>query len=219
MNVGDVRMIVRAMEARPTAAPSLMPASVTEVDTTNNILRVVLDGQPVGQDIDVRPLINDVGPGDRVMVMYDPPRGGYVIGVIGRRHSAGETVAYLTRETTLVGVINAQQTLLSGSVEFVANRLYRLEYSVAVTRTASSPRAQARLWSDTTQLQSANVSLTGSVIGGLITRSVLFQPGDLTPVISVTVEEIDNSGSFNCPASATSPTYVLVTDAGPAFSS
>lgn len=247
MTPDDVRLLVQALEARPSPVPSLMPGTVTNVDRLNDTVTVQMDGQEWGDDIDVRPLVADLARGDRVMVQYDPPRGGYVVGWVARPYSAGETVAYAQATENLMGVSNAAEvTWTSTTVTFYGGRRYRIEYGGQAIRNSGNPRAQLKVQLVTddpastpttpvpplvTQLQSASVCLPASDYCDNLSKAVLFDPaalpeslgfdgGNVQGTLRLQAHQIRSSGggTANFIASATSPAYLMVTDAGPRVS-
>lgn len=226
MNIDEVRMLVQAVENRTAPVSRFGPGTVVSFDRENAVVTVRMDGQEFGDEIDVRPLISDIASNDRVMIAYDPPRGGYLIGHIGRPYSAGEVVASIERITTATGITNASPAiLLSSPVVFRPNRRYRIEFAGQATAASGTPRAQLRLLLTTldnsgaevdTVLQSASFSLASGFTGP-ITKSVVVQPGDVTATLKLQGRETLPSGSVNFAASAESPSYIVVSDAGPAL--
>jgi len=121
-------MIVQAVESRPQPSVSLMPGTVASVGAT---VDVVMDGDADGVVVQAAPLFADLSVADRVMVLFDPPRGVFVVGTIGRAHEAGTLVVWsdvpvtdpLTIDNDTVSVSSERATLHAG-------RRYRLEVSV-----------------------------------------------------------------------------------------
>ena len=121
-------MIVQAVESRPQPSVSLMPGTVASVGAT---VDVVMDGDADGVVVQAAPLFADLSVADRVMVLFDPPRGVFVVGTIGRAHEAGTLVVWsdvpvtdlLTIDDDVVSVSSERATLHAG-------RRYRLEVSV-----------------------------------------------------------------------------------------
>jgi len=107
VNIDEVRMLVQAVENRAAPVSRFGPGTVVSFDRENAVVTVRMDGQEFGNEIDVRPLISDIASNDRVMIAYDPPRGGYLIGHIGRPYSAGEIVASAQMVATVTGVTEA----------------------------------------------------------------------------------------------------------------
>lgn len=226
MRIDEVRMIIQAVEDRSAPTPRFSPGTVVFFDRENAVATVRMDGQEFGDEIDVRPLVADIGNNDRVMIAYDPPRGGYIIGHINRPYSAGEVVNHVERTTTETGVTNAAPAiLLSAPVTFLPSRRYRVEFAGQATAASGTPRAQLRLLLTTldgagssvdTVLQTASISLASGFTGP-ITKSVIVQPGDVTGTLRLQGRETLPSGSVNFAASSESPAYITVTDVGPAL--
>ena len=133
MNLDDVRTIVQAVGDREQARPLLLPGSVGQVSGTG-LVEVVMDSDPDGTSIEATCLFADVGEGDRVMVLFDPPRGVFVVGLVGRTVEAGQLVAY-HREVVLAEAYSTQTTVasyVSPIVQWRAGRYYDLRLSVSV---------------------------------------------------------------------------------------
>lgn len=133
MNLDDVRTIVQAVGDREQARPLLLPGSVGQVSGTG-LVEVVMDSDPDGTSIEATCLFADVGEGDRVMVLFDPPRGVFVVGLVGRTVEAGQLVAY-HREVVVAEPYSTQTTVasyLSPTVQWRAGRYYDLRLSVSV---------------------------------------------------------------------------------------
>lgn len=75
MELEEVRALVQAIESRNNASVELLPGVLQQVVDSRG--EVVLDGTvtPIGVNV-----IAPCNEGDRVMVLFVPPRGGFVIG-------------------------------------------------------------------------------------------------------------------------------------------
>lgn len=75
MEPDEIRAIVKAVEARSGPGVEMLPGTLQEVNDTQGV--VLLDGttQPAGVNV-----VTECEPGDRVMVLFVPPRGGFVVG-------------------------------------------------------------------------------------------------------------------------------------------
>jgi hypothetical protein len=228
MTPNDVRLLVQAIATRSEPTPMFAPATVVGVDTANAVVTVQIDGAEWGSDVDVRPLVADTAVGDRVMVMYDPPRGGYVVGWIGRPQAAGEVVVYQELTTLASAVTNAApQNWTTIPITFRPRRLYRIDFAGTVTRvsaTGGNPRAQLVLFLDTidtdgstlaTQLQSTSIILTSVVTRGALSKSYFQAFGNTGGTLRLQAREADNSGSVDFLSPTGAPSYVVVTDVGP----
>jgi len=78
MQADEVRELVRAVEDRQGPAVGLLPGVLQSVSDTQGV--VVLDGTTTEIGVNVVVPCSD---GDRVMVLFVPPRGGFVIGRYG----------------------------------------------------------------------------------------------------------------------------------------
>jgi len=78
MQADEVRELVRAVEDRQGPAVELLPGVLQSVSDTQGV--VVLDGTTTEIGVNVVVPCSD---GDRVMVLFVPPRGGFVIGRYG----------------------------------------------------------------------------------------------------------------------------------------
>lgn len=75
MEPDEIRALVKAVEARSGPGVEMLPGTLQEVNDTQGV--VLLDGttQPAGVNV-----VTECEPGDRVMVLFVPPRGGFVVG-------------------------------------------------------------------------------------------------------------------------------------------
>ncbi len=113
-------MIVQAVESRPQPSVRLMPGVVSSVGAT---VDVVMDGDPDGVVVQAAPLFADLSVADRVMVLFDPPRGVFVVGTIGRAHEAGTVI--LRRDLT-DDLNDESVSVVVPNVQFYFGRQYRL---------------------------------------------------------------------------------------------
>jgi hypothetical protein len=67
----------------------LLPATVQSTRSEGTFVTVRVDGDDLDQFTDCTTLVYGAAPGQRVMVAFDPPRGVYVVGIIGGGPSAG----------------------------------------------------------------------------------------------------------------------------------
>jgi len=78
VNSDEVRTLVRMLEARSKTGVEMLPGTLQDVSLGQGA--VVLDGTTSEVGVNV---IAECEAGDRVMVLFVPPRGGFVIGRIG----------------------------------------------------------------------------------------------------------------------------------------
>lgn len=126
MNNDEVQWLVQAVESRPQPSVKLMPGTIAAMGV--GTAQVVMDGDPDGTALDASLLFADVGSGDRVMVLFDPPQGVYVVGTIGRAHEAGTVIArYETASYPGLVVVNDDTvTVVSDRFMVHFGRQYRL---------------------------------------------------------------------------------------------
>ena len=131
MNVNDVRLLVQAMEERKDASSPLLPGTVAD-SLGEGILLVSMDGDPENTEIEVVSFIPGVSEGDRVMVLFDPPRGAYAIGLLGRAVEAGQIVGYTRRTYSSSAPFVQPDYTPQASLQafFTLNRLYRFDYTM-----------------------------------------------------------------------------------------
>jgi hypothetical protein len=131
MDVQDIRLVVQAMEARPSDIPSLLPGTISEVSEDGSTAVLVMDSDPDGITVQARMLFADLGEGDRAMVMFDPPRGVYVVGTIGRRTEAGQIVARTRRVYTEENPFEAEDLTEQAQLTatYIPGRLYRIDFT------------------------------------------------------------------------------------------
>jgi hypothetical protein len=140
VNLEDVRAIVQAVDDRSAAQPLLLPGTVASVFGSGR-LEVAMDGDPEDTAIEVTGLFADVAPGDRVMVMFDPPRGVYAVGLIGRVQEAGMVVGLsedvFDEEFTCSG--SCTDFLLFPDIQFSgrAGRMYRFGWNIWIYKSDS----------------------------------------------------------------------------------
>jgi hypothetical protein len=138
VNLEDVRAIVQAVDDRSAAQPLLLPGTVASVFGSGR-LEVAMDGDPEDTAIEVTGLFADVAPGDRVMVMFDPPRGVYAVGLVGRTIEAGQVIGH-TRRVYESGSEFAPPDLsaqASVTCEYRAGRQYRIDFALNLSTTSS----------------------------------------------------------------------------------
>lgn len=77
-------MVAEASKGAVRATPTSMylPASVVAVDVVNRLVTCAPDGLAVGTQLQASPLGASPKPGDRVMLLLQPPSGVFVIGTI-----------------------------------------------------------------------------------------------------------------------------------------
>jgi hypothetical protein len=75
LNSDEIRGLIRTVEERSKTAVEMLPGTLQELNGEQGL--VALDGatQPIGVNV-----VTDCDPGDRVMVLFVPPRGGFVVG-------------------------------------------------------------------------------------------------------------------------------------------
>ena len=129
-------MIVQAVESRPQPSVRLMPGVVSSVGAT---VDVVMDGDPDGVVVQAAPLFADLSVADRVMVLFDPPRGVFVVGTIGRQTEAGTVVFFSGVEDEVID--DNTFDVSTGSVEFRAGRRYLLNVFGQCIKVGDDPAA------------------------------------------------------------------------------
>jgi hypothetical protein len=141
MNADQVQALVQAVESRPQPSVKLMPGTIAAMGT--GVAGVVMDGDPDGTSLDASLLFADVGEGDRVMVLFDPPQGVYVVGTIGRAHEAGTVIArYQTNNYPgLVAVDDDTTTVASDRFMVHFGRRYRLRLDLFAEFADTDPDA------------------------------------------------------------------------------
>lgn len=122
MNNDEVQWLVQAVESRPQPSVKLMPGTIAAMGV--GTAQVVMDGDPDGTGLDASLLFADVGSGDRVMVLFDPPQGVYVVGTIGRAHEAG-TVIMRADTASNLQLDDETVTVPAPDVQFYFGRQYR----------------------------------------------------------------------------------------------
>lgn len=204
MNLDDVRMIVQAVDGRDRPSPLLLPGSVGQVGS-GGVIEVVMDSDDEGSSIEARSLFADVAPGDRVMVLFDPPRGVYAVGLIGRTVEAGQLVAYQRDvvEAEAYGTGSTQVLSYStGTVQWRAGRYYDLRLSVSIdldtvdtaavtvtgqTEVTSAPIVNAGVAQFTSVWGTPNGALTGGAEGTLHFSRLMLLSQAFSQSVDVTV--------------------------------
>ncbi len=140
MNLDDVRTLIQAVDERSAPTAGLLPGTVGAVYGAGR-LDVAMDGDPEDTTIQATSLFADVAPGDRVMVMFDPPRGVYAVGLIGRVQEAGMVVGLsedvFDEEFTCSG--SCTDFLSFPDIQFSgrAGRMYRFGWNIWLYKSAS----------------------------------------------------------------------------------
>jgi hypothetical protein len=137
MNADQVQALVQAVESRPQPSVKLMPGTIAAMGT--GVAEVVMDGDPDGTGLDASLLFSDVSSGDRVMVLFDPPQGVYVVGTIGRPTEAGTVVFFSGVEDEIID--DNTFDVSTGSVEFRAGRRYLLNVFGQCIKVGDDPAA------------------------------------------------------------------------------
>lgn len=127
MNIDEARALMAAVANRAQPKPQLFPATVQ--GRNGSVCQVLVDGDPAGGSIECETLLPDVSYGERVMVMFDPPRGVYVVGRVRQPSVAGMLVASAVRTSDINGITGAEVDMPDLTVTFdsAGNRLYRVE--------------------------------------------------------------------------------------------
>jgi hypothetical protein len=148
MNSDEVRALVQAMRERDAPIPKMLPGVVKALSP--GVAEVVLDSDPDGVVLSAALLISDVAVGDRVMVMFEPPRGVYVTDVINQVRAAGTSMFFSTTDQNVTDLINSaysdpyellgslgdpfdEQVLYVLALEYVtleARRIYRVDLNL-----------------------------------------------------------------------------------------
>ena len=231
MDVQDIRLVVQAMEARPSDTPSLMPGTISEVSEDGSTAILVMDSDPDGITVQARMLFADLGEGDRAMVMFDPPRGVYVVGTIGRRTEAGQIVVDYAQDVDDILIETDETQLIEfPSFTFYAepNRMYRFDLTASLYVQAGGwngcfdfqpqidlspwyfpgPNGSTSFYLDyqTCAYDSQQSRITGTVFG-----TTSYPEATLQTVDVFTYLKIDDPSSVGCYTFI----HVLVTDSGP----
>ena len=138
MNLNDVRTIVQAMEERTSAQPLLLPGTISSI-AGRGIADVQMDSDPDGAQVEVSLLFSDASVGDRIMVLFEPPRGVFGIGPIGRTVGAGQIVSYANDSVQTFPYVFGNTVVVSYGTEAIqwkAGRYYDLRL-VAVINLAA----------------------------------------------------------------------------------
>jgi hypothetical protein len=98
-----------------------------------------MDGDPENSSVEASMLFADLSEGDRVMVLFDPPRGIYIIGTIARFADAGQIIARTRRVYGEENPFEAEDLTSQAqlSATFCFGRLYRIDFTL--TLVAGSP--------------------------------------------------------------------------------
>jgi hypothetical protein len=131
MQPEDMRLIVQTVEARGVQTPSLLPATVVGFETGASVVSLAMDGDPADSIVEALPLFSDFSNGDRVMVMFDPPQGVYVVGRIGvtsGEPKAGEIFKYYESDIFALTYTNTSEIAFSeSSLSLLEGRMYRVD--------------------------------------------------------------------------------------------
>jgi hypothetical protein len=228
MDVQDIRLVVQAMEARPSATPLLLPGTISEVSEDGSTAVLVMDSDPDGITVQARMLFADLGEGDRAMVMFDPPRGVYVVGTIGRRREAG-MIATDFDELQLGFELepNDPTTATFADTTFVAepNRIYRVDFRFDIL--SDQPIFTGIYWQANLALEQGSffgptqaLTFTGStdIVMNYVQRATFGTVGYIEPIqetISSNVQLEYSADEELDPATCDLYVKILVTDAGP----
>jgi hypothetical protein len=209
-------MIVQAVESRPQPSVSLMPGTVASVGAT---VDVVMDGDADGVVVQAAPLFADLSVADRVMVLFDPPRGVFVVGTIGRAHEAGTVILRADFEELSVNASTTYNldpvTLYAGRRYVLATELssYPILFTAAGTLVADELTVEYRLQPDGVLLATGLSALRYNNESLNNYRTFLWEP---TQTLAVPLEvragvyssDPDFRGDFQA--------AVTITDVGPA---
>jgi len=148
VNTDEIRQLVQGLRDRQSATPTMLPGWVDSVGP--GTANVILDSGPEGVIVPATRLVADVAVGDRVMVMFDPPRGAYVTDVIGQVRAAGTSMFFSTTDQNVTDILNPawsspyevlgttdifETTLYVLGLRYVtleANRIYRVDVNLNV---------------------------------------------------------------------------------------
>jgi hypothetical protein len=123
MNANEARLLVQALGDRPNVRPRVQPATVVETNFAAGTAVLHMDGDPLGSIVEVNALVAGFQQNDRVMVLFDPPRGAYIVGVIGGGANAGQ----LLGTASGIGIASVTFGLLGEDFRVVPGRQYRIE--------------------------------------------------------------------------------------------
>ncbi len=203
----------------------LLPGTVAATSNALNVAEVSMDGDPDGIVVAAQLLMQDVGEGDRVMVMFDPPQGVFVIGTIARRSESGMVVglseADFEDEFTCTG--GCLSSVAFPDIEFIgqAGRQYRFDYTISIEKTAS---LVAPAWWIETGMFGMRLDLYLSGIGGITDMSddlykTIISYSRVIPYQESIAETIECSIGFYVAATDTFTVegsgQFRITDAGP----
>jgi hypothetical protein len=128
VNSDDVRLLVQAVGGDPESGWRLLPGTVTAF--APGLMRVTMDSDPDGVSVEASPLFADVAVSDRVMVLFVPPRGVFVVGVVGRANEAGTLLVWSQVPPFDDGPIRLDDTsalVSSQTVTLYAGRRYLIQ--------------------------------------------------------------------------------------------
>lgn len=223
MDIQDMRLVIQAMESRPSAIPLLLPGTVADVSEDGSTATLVMDSDPDETSVQARMLFADLGEGDRAMVLFDPPRGVYIIGTIGRFAEAGQVIGHIRGEYTEETPFVAENLDPQGSVtcNFRAGRMYRIDFTFTFANDDNSGWVYGEILNADgaggTILPNSNDFFIGHSAGnGHVAFATVSSFRLITPVTSVR----ETLEIFFYPESGISYTgwfELMITDAGPAF--
>lgn len=123
-----------------TEVPTLVPASVIAVDRPSGICTVLPDGPLGGSNIAAKTLVGAPGVGQRVMCLFRPPSGVFVVGFADGTppwSSAWGFIGYATRTTDQTPITVTVDQGVSVTFTAVAGRRYMLSASANAGSTIS----------------------------------------------------------------------------------
>ena len=214
----DVRTLVQSVRAVP--GPSgfqLAPGAVSDLDRERRVASVVMDGDPLGTEIEARCLFADVSEEDRVMVAFDPPRGVFVVGTIGRVTEAGQTLLWWETDDVSLDVGEESSATIDvplPEVSFRAGRLYRIDLTAQVVVCGVAATFQVAPWtwgSAAVDLANAYDPYATTMTGWTLLRPLENVVEGL--VIRLNISEI--VGAECSPGSVSGSVRVHVWDTGP----
>lgn len=171
---------------------SLRPGTVTNITNGASAYnpRVVMDGDDANADIQVTSLVGGVAVDMRVMVMFVPPIGNYVIGIISTAHTQRYEIGALSGHgTTITTTETVMETFTNFNV--LAGAAYRYEIDGTLIAGTSTG----------TQFQIRKTNTSGQSLGS----------SDIWPGIGLSFAPFRHVGYFRNTGLSTITTTIVLT--------
>lgn len=213
----EVRTLIQSVRAVEPQGFRLAPGAVSSVDRDRRVASVVMDGDPLGTEVETRCLFADIGEEDRVMVAFDPPRGVFIVGTIGRVTEAGQTVLWYENDDVTLDLGEESSATLDVSipeVSFRAGRLYRFDLVAQVTVCGVAATFQVAPWtwgSSAVDLANAYDPFATTMTGWTLLRPV----ENVVEALTLRLVASEISGAECSPPSVSGSVRAHVWDTGP----